>query len=352
MIQDITCGLSGLGMNKNPGQTGLILLTPEEFLTKGNKFTAKTEFKPFLPPIFGEFSLGGLINIQPNTTTRILEKFFGLPVDVIVSCLSSNNFSPYSKGFATNRSNQWFKGNVDKLNLLAGFKFREEETSDYLAMFGFKANAETSFSFEGFTVEWGIRKRLVLLQNWEVLATKPVTSRAGVTPQEVLNFFSEHTGIWPGFPADQWQKLYLLSHSLNGMFFRKDVFELTSQEIKNDRRYRSGIEEYLNHPENGLWAVQKAVADSNDRTVENKARVTQELQEDLFNLYGFPMNRYDLLMDFETNQEEFLATNKLLFLLEKFNKLLAPTLETPLPVQHLQVMMDAIIKVTEEENSK
>ena len=93
----VSCGLSNLAIHESD-KVGFVLLEPPVSDMLGHRFSSDSggqvytgyvtdNFAPFLPPIFGEYDDGGsLCEIEDSVTTKLIERIFNRPIQVVVNC--------------------------------------------------------------------------------------------------------------------------------------------------------------------------------------------------------------------------------------------------------------------------
>ena len=100
-------------------------------------------FNPIALPIFGTYNdYGGIANIQEDSNTRALEKFFGIPIDRIVGCVTCcrSVTDTYAESFASFAKDKELMAGYGKDEL----RFDEE----WLVRIGFEAvNLMTHYGF-------------------------------------------------------------------------------------------------------------------------------------------------------------------------------------------------------------
>lgn len=327
------CGLSNLSVD--PGdKVGFLLLLPSLSGRNPSADCGKTLqvythdlFNPFLPPIFGTYDdYGSITNIQPSTTTALLESMFGLETEQILSLISSNDHFYSKYGGAANA----YLTDPDTC-LVDSFGVSEAEV---LASVGFTVTGEGSYQFEEYTllkietdgpVDFGGK-----FYTWFVEKNgKQVKLRSGedvILAQSLymtVDNFASLTGAFPGVDKKHWSNISLL-RKMSGMFFLEEVFTGLKKAVVD------GPDEYLIREFDSFqndFVVEKMlgeeIAEVGDTDLLPKNLLTSNSY--LLRELSFPRDQVERLAAYKDDKDDFFNIFALIQIATAVNRLLQPS---------------------------
>jgi hypothetical protein len=319
---DVGCGLSNLTIHY--GDRAGFLILDESFRssynghsTTGKAFLSGGSYLPFLPPVFGIYDdYGRIRNIEPSTTTKILEKLFDRPIEVVMNCLTgmSDIYDSYGEIAKTYmlpelRDIDRYDASFEEILIAAGFAQQPEE------------NGYVSFDYDVYTLSLAETTWTIIRKDTDREIAK-LHSPSPSNKMDLLDAFGQHTGSYPGFSSSDHGRIRLLNR-LGGMFFLGEVFAKMDEFNKADH--------YMNRFHNGRDPRHQQELDEFFeylKTHKNKRfpfdgylPFVEELKRDV----SFPMEHWGLLEAYEDNPEEFLSMGRIHRIANSVNRLLTPT---------------------------
>ena len=315
---DVGCGLSNLTIHYGD-EAGFLILNKlpsgyGEDPSTGRSFLSGSEYLPFLPPVFGVYDdYGRMRQIRASTTTQVLEKLFDRPIEVVMDCLGG------MRGIYDSH------GEIYKNYMLPECRAAVEygtPVEDALVAFGFVKNPNID------SYVYGDYELLINFQNPTAAIRDKRNGREfakirfGSRVDVLLEAFSSHTGVYPGFSPNDYGRIRLLN-SLGGMYFLEEVF------TKMDKF--SSAEHYMNNfHKRGMDRREKELAEFFDHLRKEKdsdfpfsgyLRFTEDLSRDV----SLPMEHWRLLEAYESNADELLSIVRFSRIADSVNRVLAPT---------------------------
>lgn len=242
-------------------------------------------YKPFLPPVFGEYNdYGYVTNVEETETSRFIENLFGKPIETVIKCVGSNRdiYSSHSEIFES-----YFVGDKTFSNYDANTKesltalgFIHSATKDGRDAFAFGRYSLVSLDDKGdkYSILDVERERTVL----ESFYARGLT--------ELLSIFGHYTNLYPGFESEHYWAIRKL-HRLSGTFFLKEIYTQMSTSKRVIERFRVNRFEKLKEE----WPEFKAYV--LDPANEEKVRFISDLD------YKFDTAQY-LIRDTAFNREK------------------------------------------------
>lgn len=235
----VACGLSGLAIQEGD-ETGLVLLSelvlPDESSSKFILSDYDQKYSMFLPPIYGIYDdYGQLGSIKRSRTVDLLEKLFDQDIQTILKCIPQGDDFYRMSSYVYFHYNKTMAFLGDKLfDQLVSHGMTEVVDNDTQSIYTFKNATLTLDKDKGI---WSVSKN-----NWQgepyVLSEM---SNFGAGPEKVLDFFSLHTGLYPGFDEKDYWALSQY-RNLNGMFFLPEVFNKLTPTVLNSSLRKSWLE--------------------------------------------------------------------------------------------------------------
>lgn len=322
---NVACGISNLSINEGD-EVGFVILGQSIKARYGSRTNGRSSYtystdlhEPFLPPVYGKYDdYGNIAEVQESLTTKIIENMFHKPVEVVLNCISSDRsvYSPHGDIFnqyftAAKAWNAWDL--VSKENLMA-IGFTQNEQYD------------NSYSFGGYSlvINDGSEENQPTTGGWFVLDRSGANVLAkGIMHMDVtdvLDKFSQATGQYPGFDANDFDAIRMLN-DFDGMFFLKEVYDDMRGYVMED-----SYENTLHKRRGEAWDELMAKMDEfgDDRlTAEQSAemfRFTDYLLRDI----SFPWNRSDELRVYGSSHD-FMELHILISLMGMLNRMMMPT---------------------------
>ena len=320
---DVGCGLSNLTVHYGD-EAGFLILDkfPRSngggLSSSGKSFLSGSGYLPFLPPVFGVYDdYGRLRQIRESTTTKVLEKLFDRPVEVVMDCLGS------ARGIYDSYDEIYKNYMIPECRSAVQY---DTPIEDVLVAFGFikdhNTNGDESFVYDAYELvpndsrsTWTISDKQTGREFFKV--------RSGSRADDLLEAFGNHTRVYPGFSPNDYERIRLLNR-LGGMYFLEEVF------VKMDEF--SNTEHYMNNFYNrGMARREKELAEFFDhlRKEEKDNRFPfsgyLEFTEDLSRDVSLPRDHWRLLEAYENNENEFHSIVRILRIADSLNRVLAPT---------------------------
>ncbi|MBC9705772.1 MAG: hypothetical protein H9W81_12545 [Enterococcus sp.] len=216
---------------------GFVILRRNEFSTNPSltsnygfsDFDNNTDlYKPFLPPVYGELGeYRQLHNVEESVTASALTHLFHRPVTDIVSCISSS-YNVYNRNSGIYET--YFCGNKEWNNYGTSMK-------DAFEALGFTNDGIYSnvsyYTFDEHTIymalsDWDDASESYLTVTWTIAEAQTgfilLDSFSAPDIEAVMEYFSQTTGVYPGFAPEDYERIALLN-SLHGTFFLKEPYE-------------------------------------------------------------------------------------------------------------------------------
>ena len=314
---DIGCGVSNLHIDSG-NRTGVYLVSTRrrdrysirDTETKLCYINNTDVYKPIFPPVFGTYDdYGQLTNIEDSLTTKMLEKIFNRPIQVITDCIG-NSF----RGGAYDNSGPILKNYGPQDNkLLSSYSV---STSDILKSVGFVQESEDVYSFGKYQLVLvdGYKAQVKNAETGEVLADKRTYSSSGP-----LNVFSDATGIYPGFQPEDYEAVDLLNNS-SAMFFLPSMVEGVYEEIQNEYLAKRDLD-YLVDDWEGF---QKQHEPKEELGSFNFSRLGERVSETLTRETHLPHQYFSAFAN-ELSLDELLSIQKLLTVTTAVNRMIQPS---------------------------
>lgn len=315
-----SCGLSNVGINEGD-EVGFTFLMPYGFrnylglpdagITQETSSTAN--FKPFLPPIYGEYDdYGSIENIQRTPTVDLLEKLFGRDIDVIMECVTQDRsiYSPYGgiePNYSVNRVKNGCRPEENYLNV--GFTLDEEK--DGVFTFDFNGR-KLIFDSKNSRGEVGIKPS----SDGKLVGTHTFSTFSGI--EDSLDLFGEVTGVYPGFEKKDYWAIKNL-HKMSGMFFRRDVFDAFRGVPLNTHIFKRSMERSMEGWEEFLTAYKET---KDKEFLMRPDRFSRTLGQ-LYDIHPqFDMN---ILAAYEEDGSDLIDGLGLFLCMSSANRMFAPT---------------------------
>lgn len=284
----VACGLSGLAIQERE-ETGLVLLSEIAFPDKHRPKFMLSDFDQrydmFLPPIYGTYDdYGRLGNIKPSRTVDLLEKLFDQKIDVILECIAEGD-DCYGRSSPV-------RSHYNKTNLFLGNKLFDQLVS--YGMTEVKDDEDESiYTFKDTTLILDKRDKMWTVSRTDWRGTTYELSRMsnfGADPAQVMDFFSTHTGLYPGCDEKDYWALNQI-RNLSGMFFLPEVFKKLTPTVLDD----SLRKRWLEHAKTGWDESKKAYDERTDKfyTLSSNDDFDRSFNQIYSRLYDF----VDLLFD-------------------------------------------------------
>lgn len=314
---DVGCGLSNLTIHYGD-KAGFLILDKknryrDETPSSVESLVLDSGYLPFLPPVFGTYDdYGRIRNIQVSTTTMVLEKLFDRPVEVVMDCLMGRDgiYDPY--------------GDIRKNYMLPDCRADKQygaPAEDLLIKVGFDKAGDNSFTYGDYALVLDTKGSAWTISGKES-GREIAKIRSMSNTDDLLESFGNHTGVYPGFSPDDYDRIRLLNR-LGGMFFLEEVLVKMEQFNSTDH--------YMNNFANrGMERHKKELAEFFEYLKTQKgerfpfsgySRFADDLQRDS----SFPMKHWALLEEYESDSDAFLAMTRIRSIAISINRLLAPT---------------------------
>lgn len=232
---NVGCAISNLSIDPGDKIGFMIMGKPKVYLThyppkRDRSFYtyANDLYKPFLAPIFGEYGdYGRIENIVPSVTTRLIESIFSKPIEVIM------NIVGYDDGVYDDNGGifeHYFIGDtedldmdVEKALLTLGFEHRPASESE-----------PEEFLFSNFSILRHRKDRYTIVDKAVNVELKSSFYCDSKNAKHMLEFFSQVTGVYPGYNPKHFGIINVLQ-SLTGTFFLKQVYDDMSGVVESER---------------------------------------------------------------------------------------------------------------------
>ena len=335
-----TCGISNLSIREGD-KIGFVLLGAGEkhydqgpgtlALGRSLLIYSTDDYRPFLPPVFGEYDdYGGIVNIQPSATTRLLEAKFHLPVEKVLALVGNRQRKVYDSSGPIS----------DAYKASPVIYDNELSTQEKLLELGFASIQPPSpdgieaYSFQGYILElykesvW----RLVKEKTSQVVAAAlwSTSSSRNREVEDLLAKFSGVTHIYPGFAQETWESITILSQ-LSAMFFLENIFSGMKTKVMEETygyRYKTLAETGEEFRDYFAWVNQ--VGDTNElygyfpKYQRSRDFISQKTSFDVMNSGGFGYH-----MEFKEymDNNEYMELVAVLDVMNSVNRVLAPTVQ-------------------------
>lgn len=288
----VACGLSNLAINEGD-ETGLVLLMGAKYPYEPNeKFMLSDgdqRYNMFLPPIYGTYDdYGRLGNIKPSRTVDLMEELFGQKIDVILQCIA--------QGDDFYRRSSAVRFHYNKTHAFLGNKL-----FDQLVSYGMTEvkddDTESIYTFKNATLIHNKKDRMWVVSetDWQDKTYELARmSNFGADPDKVMDFFSKHTGLYPGCDEKDYWALKQI-RKLSGMFFLPEVFtKLTPTVLEDSLRKR-----WLERAKTSWGEAKKAYSEHSDEfyILSSNDNFDRSFNRIYSNLYDFVHPLFDTYGD-------------------------------------------------------
>lgn len=233
---NVSCAISKLHINEDDRVALLpILRTDLAYdpralsygpLTCGETFTLSGGYLPVTGPIYGKYDdYGSLTDIETTPTTLFLEELFNKPITDVVSGIT-NSRSVYSSFSEINK--------IYKPDTFPELTY-DQDKNKYLPLFGFTEEKKNKkvYNYRGYQLD---ESKAVLTTPRGSEIKLPGLAISSL--ESTLQIFGEHTGMWPGFAEENWNRITLL-YQLGGMFYLPDFIEPVKTILEEDFLYKN-----------------------------------------------------------------------------------------------------------------
>lgn len=259
---NIACGISQMAIHEDD-EMGIVLMQEsrehQQDRTKNNQqgitnyVYPEDLYAPYLPPIFGKYGdYGQIIDIEENATTRVLEKIFKRPAEIVLNTIGNHGrnvhstMGPIYSNYAIRKFADSFGSNPEQYLLSLGFTKIDEETYEYHIekphlSYKEKYVYKTDGSMTEIRTVEPTTKMLQLHKNTET--TKHASPIKGMEEfhttiipastyfnntdindvKTMIDEFSQKTFVYPGYKQEDFGIIAEL-FKMSGMFFHKKVF--------------------------------------------------------------------------------------------------------------------------------
>lgn len=319
----VGCAISNLAINEGD-KVGFMIIGQKErwnspYPSKGNRssYTYTTDvYKPFLPAIFGKYDDYGRIgDIVPSETTKLIEKLFHRPIDVVMNIVCSDDvvYSLHSGIFKN-----YFMGNkktfhdtgdtpIEVSLSKLGFTL-ESEQEDGVKVFRFEQYGITSHG----NSRWAI---------WDNTRPQPLKDKFYSSDiKYLMEFFGEATGIYPGFDRNDYNAIKMLKN-LSGTFFLEEVYHDIEKFMLNDK-YES---RKITNQHDG-WATFISILNRYDMNSFEfyDATIDSVVRDFMTRETVFPWHDLRTFSSY-ANIDELVSMNTLISMLTSLNRMLIPS---------------------------
>lgn len=221
----VGCAISNLAIGDNDRIGFMIIGKPKNY---GDLYPDKPQrpfytyntdlYKPFLPPIFGQYAdYGDIDRIRPSATTELIETMFHRPVKTVLDAIVCNRgvYSKHGQIMASYYSGDGY--------IFDGYKTPATET---LLAVGFLSRGENSdgdtiFDFNDYTVAMHPRNFYTISNHVQGQTIK--NKFYASSGYELLEYFGQVTGVYPGYDPEEYEAISLVDN-LSGTYFLEDVY--------------------------------------------------------------------------------------------------------------------------------
>lgn len=314
---DVGCGLSNLTIHYGD-RAGFLILDEraryrEDRNSPGKSLTFGDDYLPFLPPVFGTYDdYGRIRNITPSTTTAVLEKIFGRPIEVVMDCLMGMRdvYDSY--------------GEIYQNYILPECRPAERygtPTEETLITVGFEKTGDNTFVFGDFELALDAKKSTWTISDKEsgVKITKVHSTH---NTDDLLNAFGTSTRVYPGFSPDDYERVRLLNR-LGGMFFLEDVL-VKMEKFTSATHYMNNFENRgMDRRKDELNEFFEYLKTQKDERFPFSGYLpfTEDFRRDS----SFPMEHWALLEVYESDPDALLSMVTIKRTASSVNRVLAPT---------------------------
>lgn len=314
---DVGCGLSNLTIHCGD-RAGFLILdrSPRynsDFPSPGKSLILDSGYLPFLPPVFGTYDdYGRIRNITPSTTTQVLEKLFGRPIEVVMDCLMGMRdiYDSY--------------GDIYQNYMLPECRPAQQfgiPAEELLITVGFNKTGDNSFAFEGYELVLDAKS-----STWTISSKESGRELGKVhstsDTDDLLNAFGHCTGVYPGFAPDDYERVRLLNR-LGGMYFIEGVLT-KMEEFTNTGHYMNSFENRgMERRKDELAEFFEYLKTQKDERFPFSRYLpfTEDFRRDS----SFPMEHWALLEAYESDADALLSMTRIQRTAMSVNRLLAPT---------------------------
>lgn len=311
---NVGCAISNLSIDPGDKIGFMIMGKPKVHLThyppkRDRSFYtyANDLYKPFLPPVFGEYGdYGRIEGIVPSVTTELLERLLRKPLDVIMSIIAYDD-NVYDRN--GNIVKNYFTG--DK-SALKGMKIPQALVALGFIHISATAGVPEKFVFGNFAIYSHGGNKYVIMDQLLNMVMKPLFYCGNNDVDNLLEFFSQVTGNYPGFDKSDYGIIKTLT-GLTGTFFLKQVYDDMSKHVNNERF-------------NQEWSELMGVLEEFDSSMPEFYEKTAFLsaweylrRETIFPHYEIP------LLTVYKDCKEFAGINTLVTLMSSVNRMLVPS---------------------------
>ncbi|MBC9705776.1 MAG: hypothetical protein H9W81_12565 [Enterococcus sp.] len=227
----VSCGISSLAIEEGE-EAGLALISPSPFyLPNGFKFMLSdyhAQYKMYLPPIYGTYDgYGRLQDIKRSCTVDLLEKLFGQKIDVVMECLAqTDNFYYKSSPIYFHYHQHPTSLGAKLFDRFVTYGMTEVKDDESEAVYTFK---QATLALDKASQMWTVA-RTDFQGNERTLGE---TSNFGESVDDILEFFSVKTGMYPGFAEKDYWALNRM-RKIKGMYFKPEVFTKIAPTVMKD----------------------------------------------------------------------------------------------------------------------
>lgn len=322
---DISCGISNLAIQYGD-KTGLVLLNKREEYTHINAgipsvgktmdLYSNSSYRPYMAPIIGVYDdYGRLRDIEPSAATEFLERQFERPIETIVDCVSSTRNIYDSAGgiyeaYITDKTLfRTFTALPHDELLALGFKQDTDVPEGAISSYSFGEHKLVEEKQSVWNIHFNSHRGLIV---YHVIARDTET---------LVSAFGYHTGIYPGFKEQDYDKLQPL-YDLSGMFYLPKVLREMTDVISDDFFIKSARERF-----NEKWKeFMDSLQDMPGETIsDKKLRILSSGNDFLRENVSLTVDQYELLGGFQ-NDDGFHKLKSLMEVLQVLNRYLQPAI--------------------------
>lgn len=329
---NVGCGLTNLSINEGE-KVGFALLLPNKgYKTPqdgGKKMFiyATDDYKPFLPPVFGEYNdYGTITNIQPSTTTKLIEKIFDKPVEDVLNCVGSTRglYSDYNDVFKLYYNGPKLENaysepdlTIDEVLLSLGFTKTENDNVVAYAYEGYSLLKTT----EPATERWAAIERWSVRRDSDPKGRTPDISLHSRDVETLLSAFSHAARVYPGFDKKHWEAVDIL-HSASGMYFLSEPFIKMAAFIGKDSFTKTSRQYGKKHWDELMEEISIPLKEGEFGRWSMKYSAGIDFVQ---NLISLPPQYKDEVIVYKDDEEDFFNVRDLIEIATSTNRLIMPS---------------------------
>lgn len=224
---NVACALSSIPIVSGE-RVGVQIIAPSKYPRSEGLYTKSTElYNLFLSPVYGEYnSYGSLESIESNSSCKILENFFKLPIETILRIISDHRSvydscgALYENYLTDKNAFEDYSKPLSEALLSLGFTKVEKSEAEECFDADLKTNDRVILAYRDTEVIVEDNTLTSVYKNGKIL--DGLTAYKNMMNSTQLDIYSKLTGVYPGVEDENIAKIEVFSN-LKLMFFNPIV---------------------------------------------------------------------------------------------------------------------------------